>query len=400
MGDASYSLPLSERVQRVQPSLTLAVTARAKELKARGIQVIGFGAGEPDFPTPEPIAAAGIAAIKEGKTKYTPEDGIPELKDAVAQQFEKELGIRYSREEIAITVGAKQAIFNLLMALVNPGDGVLVVSPYWVSYPEMVRLCEGEPELVDTLSSPGFRLTPEHLERAFTPRTRGIILNSPSNPTGHVMDEGELRAVAAFVKEKGLWVISDEIYNRLTYEGIKALSILEVAPELKDRVAVVNGVSKTYSMTGWRIGYMAGPRELIRAAAKVQGQSTSNPTSIAQYAALKALNLGEEVIEGMRQRFEARRNLMMERLAKAPGVEIVKPQGAFYLFPCVQEAMKRAGIENDLLLAERLLQDVHVAVVPGSGFGAPGYIRLSYATSEAEIEEGCRRIARWFEEHR
>jgi aspartate aminotransferase len=391
-----FPISLSERVGRVAPSLTLAVTARAKELQRQGIRVIAFGAGEPDFPTPEPICEAGIEAIRSGKTRYTPEDGIPELKDAVAEIFYRDFGIRYSREEIAITVGAKQAIFNLLMAVLNPGDGVLIPSPYWVSYPEMVRLLDGEPQIVPTDPETGFRLRREDIEKAINSRTRGIILNSPSNPTGHVMDEEELKAILDLVRERNLWVISDEIYNRLTYDGVKALSPLNLAPDLRDRIAVVNGVSKTYAMTGWRIGYMAGPREWIRASAKVQGQSTSNPTSISQYAALKALALDPAVVERMRATFERRRNLMAQELKKIPGVELpVLPQGAFYLFPRVEKAIERIGLKDDLEFSERLLIEGHVAVVPGVGFGAPGYIRLSYATSEEEIFEGCKRIARF-----
>lgn len=390
------SFPLSDRVQRIAPSLTLAITAKANELKRRGVKVIAFAAGEPDFPTPEPVCEEAIAALRRGKTKYTPEDGIVELKDAIISRFAEELGITYSHDEVAVTVGGKQAIYNLLMAAVNPGDGVLILSPYWVSYPEMVRLCDGEPQIVPTDFSQGFRLNLEALEKAVTPRTRGIILNSPSNPTGHVLDRSELEGILSFVTKHGLWVISDEIYNRLTYGGVKGLSLLNLAPELKERVAVVNGVSKTFSMTGWRIGYMAGPRTWIRAAAKVQGQSTSNPTSIAQYAALRALTLDYQVVEAMRQKFEERRNLMCASLRDVPGLHFAQPEGAFYLFPCVSERIAARKLRDDVELAERLLTDVQVAVVPGSGFGAPGYIRLSYATSEEEIMEGCQRIARWF----
>jgi aspartate aminotransferase len=381
---------ISRRVQAVAPSLTLAITAKAAALKAAGEDVVGFGAGEPDFDTPQPIKDAAIRAIQDGRTKYTAVDGIAELKTAIAERIRVEHGISIKAPGIAVTVGAKQAIYNLLLAAVNPGDGVLIPAPYWVSYPDMVRLADGEPQIVETHAEDNFVLRPEALEAAIQPNSKILILNAPSNPTGAAMTQDELAAVAEVALRHNLYVISDEIYDKLVYDGFQQHSIAGL-PGMAERTAIVNGVSKTYAMTGWRIGWIAGPEAWVRASVKLQGQSTSNPSSISQYATLAALALGADVIQGMVDEFQRRRNRIVELLNAIPGVDCLTPQGAFYVFPDIREAIAGRWADDNAF-ADALIQEAKVAVVPGSGFGADGFMRLSYATSMEDIEKGVARI--------
>lgn len=381
---------LSRRVEAVAPSLTLAITAKAAALKAAGEDVVGFGAGEPDFDTPEPIKEAAIAAIRAGRTKYTAVDGIAELKTAIAGRIQADHGLSYKASEIAVTVGAKQAIYNLLLAAVNPGDGVLIPAPYWVSYPDMVRLADGEPQIVETRAEDGFVLRPEALDAAIRSNSKILILNAPSNPTGAAMTREDLAAIAEVAVRRNLLVISDEIYDKLVYDGFVQHSIAAL-PGMRERTAIVNGVSKTYAMTGWRIGWIAGPEAWVRASVKLQGQSTSNPTSIAQYAAVAALGLGADVLAEMVRVFEERRNRIVGLLNAIPGVQCGTPQGAFYVFPDIREAIAGRWADDNAF-ADALIQQAKVAVVPGDGFGAPGFMRLSYATSMADIEKGLARI--------
>lgn len=384
---------LSDRIQRIEPSITLAITAKAGQLRAAGENVLSFGAGEPDFDTPEPIKQAAIRAITEGKTKYTPVDGIPQLKAAIAARLKADHGLEYTADQIVATVGAKQAIFNLLLAAVNPGDGVLIPSPYWVSYPEMVRFCGGEPQFVPTHAEDGFRLRATALAAAIDSRSKILILNSPNNPTGAALEREELEAIAEVVLKHNLWVISDEIYEKLIYDGFRQVSFAAIGPEVAARTVIVNGVSKAYAMTGWRLGYMAGVKTWVQAAAKLQGQSTSNPTSITQWAAVTAFGLDDSVLAPMVSAFRERRDRLVDGLNAIDGIECNRPQGAFYVFPRVEGAMQRLGFATSMDFATGLLEQAKVALVPGEGFGAPGFVRLSYACSMEDIENGIARIA-------
>lgn len=387
-------MQLSDRINSVAPSLTLAVDAKAKALKAAGEDVVGFGAGEPDFDTPEPIKQAAIDAIRRNLTRYTAVDGVAELKTAIQRRFELDHGLKYSHGQIAVTVGAKQALYNLFQATVNPGDGVLIGAPYWVSYPDLVRLAGGEPQIVATQASDGFCLRADAVAAAVKKNSKILVINSPSNPTGAGIDRAELEKIGELALRHNLWIISDEIYEKLVFGGFKQSSIAALSPELYNRTIVVNGVSKTYAMTGWRIGYMAGAETVVKAAVKLQGQSTSNPTSISQYATIAALGLDGGIIEEMRQTFEKRRDLIVKRLNAIKGVTCPTPQGAFYVFPDVSQAI--AGrFKNTIEFADALIQAQKVAVVPGEGFGGPGHIRLSYACSTADIERGLDRIAQF-----
>ncbi len=389
-------IELSKRIQQVAPSITLAITAKAKQLKAAGEDVIGFGAGEPDFDTPESVKQAAIEALNQGRTKYTPVDGIPELKDAIRDRIAADHQLSYDYPEIAVTVGAKQAIYNLIQALINPGDGVLIPAPYWVSYPDQVRLADGEPQIVETRFEDGFRLSAQALDDAVKPNSRLLILNSPCNPTGAALGRDALVEIADVVRKHNLLVISDEIYEKLVYDGFRQDSIVAVDPTLKDQTAIVNGMSKAYAMTGWRLGYICGPQEWVRAAVKLQGQSTSNPTSFAQYAGVKALQLDDSEIEAMRDQFETRRNEIVDALNDISGVSCPKPDGAFYVFPSIANAIE-GRFENTVDFAAELLNSEKVAVVPGEGFGAPGHIRLSYASGLDEIRSGIQRIKRFID---
>jgi aspartate aminotransferase len=390
---------LAKRLDAVKPSPTLAITAKAKELKAKGIDVVGFGAGEPDFDTPRAIKQAAVQALDEGFTKYTPTNGIPELREAIAKRIAQQHGISFKATEVLVSVGWKHALYNLFQALLNPGDEVVIFAPYWVSYADMVRLAEGVPVIVQTRHEAGFEPSHEDIKKAIGPRTRAVIVNSPSNPTGAVFGRATLQNVVSEVKGKDILVVSDDIYDRLVYKG-RFENVLTVDPTLHPQVALVNGVSKTYSMTGWRIGWTAGPQPLISAMQKLQDNSTSNPTSIAQKAAVAALTLPiDDEVERMRKIFDDRRRHIVERLNAIPGVSCFDPGGAFYAFPFIGKLLeKRLPGQNDPIgtderFVAHLLDEHKVAAVPGSAFGAPGYMRLSFAISFEQIDKGVDRIA-------
>jgi aspartate aminotransferase len=391
-------MKLSSRATLIKPSPTLAVTAKAAALKAAGRDIIGFGAGEPDFDTPEHIKKAAEEAIRAGFTKYTPVGGIDDLKDAIIAKLSRDNGLNYSRPEIMVSCGAKHSLYNLAQVLFGEGDEVIVPAPYWVSYPDLVVLAGGTPVILATEEKDGFKVCPEALRNAVTGRTKALILNSPSNPTGSAYTEAELKALAEVVLETGILVITDDIYEKILYDGRKFANIVSVDGRLKDQAVVVNGVSKAYAMTGWRIGYAAGPREAIKAATDLQSQNTSNPTSIAQKASVAALNGDESVVKAMVVEFQKRRDVITEGLNAVPGVSCRLPEGAFYVFPNVEGLFGRKwrdrafGGSTDV--TEFLLEEANVAVVPGGAFGDDRFIRLSYATSMKNIEEGLRRIAR------
>lgn len=387
---------LSARAAAIAPSATLAVEARAKELKAAGVDVIGFGAGEPDFDTPEHIKEAAIQAIREGKTKYTVTSGVVELRRAIQEKLRRENGVEYDISEIIVSCGAKHSLFNAFQVLVNPGDEVIVPAPYWVTYPEQVALAGGVPVIVNAGYDKGFKVTPDMLEAALTPRTRGIVLNSPSNPTGAVYTRDELEAIGEFVVKHDLFVISDEIYEKLLYDGQSFTCMAAISPDVKARTVVVNGVSKTYAMTGWRIGYAAGPKEIIQAMVKLQSHVTSNASSISQAASVAAIAGPQEPVREMVRKFEARGKYMAERLRAIPGIRCPYPSGAFYVFPEISglyglKVGDRVITDGDSL-TDILLEAAHVAVVSGSGFGAPDHVRLSFATSMEDIRRGMDRI--------
>jgi aspartate aminotransferase len=386
--------PLANRVKRVKPSPTLAVTARAAELRAAGRDIIGLGAGEPDFDTPEHIKEAAKRALDAGHTKYTPVDGIPELKDAVIAKLKRDNRLDYARSQVLVSCGGKHSFFNLCQALLNPGDEVVIPAPYWVSYPDMVLLAEADPVIVRTGIDQGFKMTPAQLEAAITAKTRMVVINSPSNPTGVCYSGEELKAFAGILeRHPHIVVVSDDIYEHIIWAEHPFSNILMECRELHERAVVLNGVSKTYSMTGWRIGYAAGPEPLIAAMKKVQPQSTSNPTSIAQYAAVEALTGDQSFIGEMNRVFKERHDVVVAGMNALKGVECLPAQGAFYLFPSLQGAMKRfPRCKTDVELAEVLLREAGVALVPGSAFGAPGYMRLSFATSLENLREALRRL--------
>jgi aspartate aminotransferase len=392
-------MQLAHRVDAIAPSSTLAITAKANALRAQGLDVIGLGAGEPDFNTPDHIIEAAMKAVKNGGTKYTPSGGIKELKEAIVLKFKKDQQLDFSPENIIVTSGAKHALYLAFQSLINPGDEVIIPTPYWVSYPEQVKLAGGIPVFIEGAEENGFKITPEQLERAVTAKTRALILNSPSNPTGMIYSEEELRAIAEVCLKHRLVVISDEIYEKLVYNGEKAVSIAQAAPELKAQTVIINGVSKSHAMTGWRIGYAAGDAALIRAMTNVASHSTSNPASVSQYAALEAYRGPQDAVEKMRQAFETRLNAAYERLIAIPGVRCQKPQGAFYLFPNVKQAVQSAGFASVTDWAAALLEEERVALVPGDGFGAPDFVRLSYATSMENINEALDRIHAFVERH-
>ncbi|WP_153768116.1 pyridoxal phosphate-dependent aminotransferase [Labrenzia sp. CE80] len=391
---------IADALARVKPSATIAVTNKARELKAAGRDVIGLGAGEPDFDTPENIKAAAIAAINEGQTKYTAVDGIPELKDAIIAKFKRENGLSYERNEISVGTGGKQVLYNALVATINPGDEVIIPTPYWVSYPDMVLLAGGEPVIVEADQST-FKITAEALEAAITPRTKWFMFNSPSNPSGAAYTRSELKALTdVLVKHPHVWIMSDDMYEHLVYDGFEFTTPAQVEPSLYERTLTVNGVSKAYAMTGWRIGYAGGPAELIKAMAKVQSQSTSNPSSIAQWAAVEALNGTQDFIPKNNEVFKGRRDLVVSMLNQANGLSCPNPEGAFYVFPsCAGTIGKTApsgkviGTDEDFVT--ELLETEGVAVVHGSAFGLGPNFRISYATSTEALEEACTRIQRF-----
>jgi len=388
----------SSALARVKPSATLAVTARARELKREGRDVIGLGAGEPDFDTPDNIKAAAIEAIKRGETKYTDADGMPELKAAIVAKFARENGLTYETNQIHVASGGKPVIFNAFVATLNPGDEVIVPAPYWVSYPDMVLLAGGEPVTVIGEEADGFKLRPEVLDAAVTPRTKWLILNSPSNPTGAAYTRAELEALAVVLrKHPQVWILTDDMYEHLVYGDFEYVTIAQVAPDLYDRTLTCNGVSKAYAMTGWRIGYAGGPKPLIDLMRKVASQTTSNPSSISQWAAVEALNGPQHFLAERSAAFEKRRDLVVSMLNQATGIRCPTPEGAFYVYPSIEGVIGKTTpsgvvITDDEVFTAELLNQEGVAVVQGAAFGLSPYFRISYATSEAVLEEGCRRI--------
>ena len=375
------------RLKLLTPSLTLAVDSKAKAMKAEGIEVFGFGAGEPDMDTPEHIKAAAITALQQGRTKYTPSAGIPELRQAISQKFLKDNGLDYKSSQVIVSNGAKQSCFNAIAAVVNEGDEVIIPAPYWLSYPEMVRLVGGEPVIVETREENNWKLTAEDFENAMTPRTKMIIINSPGNPTGSVYTRDELRALAEVAAEEDIFILSDEIYEKLTYDGAEHISIASISPEAYDLTITVNGFSKAYAMTGWRLGYLAAPEPIARAIDSMQSHMTSNACSFAQYGGLAALTGDQQCVVDMREEFDIRRQYMFERLTQIPGVTAVRPQGAFYVLANIGSL----GI-NSQNFADRLLSKSNVAIVPGIAFGDDRTVRLSYATSLDIIKSGVDRI--------
>jgi len=384
---------LSNRVQNIKPSPTLAVTNKAAELRAAGKDIIGLGAGEPDFDTPQHIKQAAIDAINEGKTKYTAVDGTPELKQAIIAKFKRDNGLDYQANQILVSSGGKQSFFNLALALLDPEDEVIIPAPYWVSYPDMVKVAEGKPVIIETTPEQRFKITAEQLKAAITPKTKLFVLNSPSNPTGMAYTRAELEAIAeVLLANPHVLVASDDMYEHILWTDEGFINILNVCPSLYDRTFVLNGVSKAYSMTGWRIGYAAGPANVIGAMKKIQSQSTSNPASISQAAATAALNGGQECVAKMVVEFKKRHDYLVEALNTIQGVECLAGDGTFYVFPDFGKAIESSSTSNDVEMAEMLLSEAGVALVPGSAFGAPGCMRLSFATSMEVLEEAVARI--------
>ncbi|HUL20142.1 MAG TPA: pyridoxal phosphate-dependent aminotransferase [Thermodesulfobacteriota bacterium] len=387
---------LSNRAKSLRPSPTLAINAKAKSMQAQGIHVISFGAGEPDFDTPDNIKNAAKKAIDDGFTKYTPVGGIDELKDAIINKFKRDSQLTYKRSEILVSCGGKHSFYNLAQAIFDQGDEVIVPAPYWVSYPPMVALAGGTPVIVETTEKNAFKIIPESLKKAITPKTKALIMNSPSNPTGSAYAKKDLEKIAEIAISKNFFVISDEIYEKIVYDGFQFVSIASLSEEMKKKTIIVHGVAKTYAMTGWRIGYTAGPEEIISAMNNLQSQSTSNPTSIAQKASVEALAGPQAEVNKMVSSFAQRRNYIVDRLNKIPGVSCYKPAGAFYVFPNFSSYYGKSHqgkkIENSTHLADFFLDVARVAVVPGVEFGADPFERLSYATSMEDIEEGLNRI--------
>lgn len=393
---------LSQRAAAMTPSPTLAMDAKAKALRRQGIDVIGFSVGEPDFDTPAHIREATVAALEQGHTRYTPAGGIPELKEAIQEKLARVNGMQFGLDQIVVSVGAKHALYNAFQVLLDPGDEVVIPAPFWVSYADQVRLAGGTPVIVPTAEETGFKLTAEQLRAHLTPRTRALVLNSPSNPTGAVYSRDELAALAEVVlSHPECLIVADEIYEPFVYDGHQHVSIGSLSPEVLARTLVVNGVSKMYAMTGFRIGYAAGPKELVQAMTDLQSQSTSNPTSISQWAAVAALRGSQEPVQQMVAAFRERRELMLQGLRALPGVTCREPEGAFYLFPRVDAVFgRRHGdtvIQNSGDLAMALLNEARVAVVPGAAFGAEGYLRLSYAASTSQIQAGLQRLAAFWQ---
>ncbi len=386
---------VSKRVQKVKPSPTLAVTARAAKLKAEGKDIIGLGAGEPDFDTPVPIADAGVEAIRKGITRYTAVDGTAELKDAIIAKFKRDNGLTYERSQILVSSGAKQTCYNICAALLDPGDECIIPAPYWVSYPDMVLLADGVPVSVYAGPAQGYKITPEQMEAAMTPRTKLFIINSPSNPTGSAYTKAELQALGAVLaKHPQVVIASDEMYEHIYWAPEPFTSFAQANPQLFDRTITINGVSKAYAMTGWRIGYCGGPKELITAMSTIQGQSTSNASSISQRASTVALNGDQACVAEMNKAYKARHDFVVAGLNAIPGISCLPSAGTFYAFAEVEGAMRALGIKDDNEFAEYLLVHAGVAVVPGSGFGAPNHMRISFATSMELLEEALRRIER------
>ena len=389
-------MKLSKRAQKIKPSPTLAITVKAKAMRAQGIDVISFGAGEPDFDTPQHIKDAAIAALQEGFTKYTPAGGIDELKEAICAKLQRDNGVQYQKEHILVSCGGKHSFYNMAQAFIDEGDEVIIPAPYWVSYPPMVELAGGKPVIVSTSEEEGFKLAPDALEKAITSKTKAVVINSPSNPTGSAYSRKELEGLAEVALKHKIYIISDEIYEKIVYDGFEHVSIASLGDEIKDITIILNGVSKTYSMTGWRIGYTAGPKELIAAMNNIQSQSTSNPTSFAQKGALEALQGSQEEVKVMVEEYQRRRDLICDALTAIDGITCYKPQGAFYCFPNVGAYLgkknKGERITDTSHLTNYLMDEARVAVVPGVEFGAEGFLRLSYPIASEVITEGIARI--------
>ena len=392
---------LADALSRVKPSATIAVTQKARELKNAGRDIIGLGAGEPDFDTPDNVKNAAIEAIRRGETKYPPVSGIAPLREAIARKFRRENNLDYTPAQTIVGTGGKQILFNAFMATLNPGDEVVIPRPYWVSYPEMVAICGGTSVYAETSIDNGFKLTPEALEKAITPKTKWLVFNSPSNPSGAAYTRAEMKALTdVLVKHPHVWVMTDDMYEHLLYDGLEFVTPAQVEPSLYDRTLTVNGVSKSYAMTGWRIGYAGGPKELIKAIGVIQSQSTSNPTSIAQAAAVEALNGPQDFIARNKAIFQGRRDLVVSMLNQARGIACPSPEGAFYVYPSCEALIGRKTergtvIDSDQTFVSELLEAEGVAVVQGSAFGLGPNFRISYATSEKLLEEACTRIQRF-----
>ena len=380
-------IKLAARVGEVPPSITLAIAAKAKAMKAEGIDVCSLSTGEPDFDTPEHVKAAAKQALDEGKTKYGPVTGEPQLKAAIARKLRDDNNLNYQPENIIVTNGGKHSLYNLMMALIDPGDEVIIPAPYWLSYPEMVKLASGKPVIVRTDASTGYKITPEQLSRAITPKTKLFVLNSPSNPTGMVYTLAEIKALAEVIVDRDILVVADEIYEKIIYDGAQHVSIGSLGQEIFDRTLISSGFAKAYSMTGWRIGYLAGPIELIKATSTIQGHSTSNVCTFAQYGAIAALESSQESVEKMRQAFAERRQVIFELLDAVPGISCIKPDGAFYMFVNIS----KTGM-NSLEFCDAFLEQQQVAVIPGIAFGADDHIRLSYATDLGTIKRAVERL--------
>ena len=380
-------IKLAARVGEVSPSITLAIAAKAKAMKAEGIDVCSLSTGEPDFDTPEHVKAAAKQALDEGKTKYGPVAGEPQLKAAIARKLRDDNNLNYQPENIIVTNGGKHSLYNLMMALIEPGEEVIIPAPYWLSYPEMVKLASGKPVIVRTDASTGYKITPEQLSRAITPKTKLFVLNSPSNPTGMVYTPAEIKALAEVIVDRDILVVADEIYEKIIYDGAQHVSIGSLGKEIFDRTLISSGFAKAYSMTGWRVGYLAGPIELIKATNTIQGHSTSNVCTFAQYGAIAALESSQESVEKMRQAFAQRRQVIFELLDAVPGISCIKPDGAFYMFVNIS----KTGM-NSLEFCDALLEQQQVAVIPGIAFGADDHIRLSYATDLGTIKKAVERL--------
>ena len=384
---------VSNSLKRIKPSPTIAVTSKAREMRAAGKDVIGLGAGEPDFDTPDNIKEAAIEAIRKGDTKYTAVDGTPTLKKAIQDKFKRENNLKYNTDEISVGTGGKQVLYNAFMATINKGDEVLIPAPYWVSYPDIILLAGGKPKIVKCEEKDNFKLTPKKLKKAISKKTKWIILNSPSNPTGSAYTKDEIISLSKILlKYNKTYILSDDIYEHITYDNFKFFTIAQI-DKLKKRTLTMNGVSKSYSMTGWRIGYAAGPKEIIKAMAKIQSQSTSNPTSISQAAAVEALNGTQEFIKERSDSFKERRDFVVDSLNNIKGINCLKPEGAFYVFPSCKKLLgKKTKLKTDKDFVEKLLEQSEVAVVQGSAFGLDGYFRISYATSMENLEKAMGRI--------
>jgi aspartate aminotransferase len=388
-------MKLAKRVSTLTPSTTLEITAKAKELKDAGHDVIGLGAGEPDFNTPAHILEAAKEAMDKGFTKYTPSGGLPALKKEIISKLERDQELTYKPSEVIVCIGAKHALYTLFQVILDEGDEVIIPTPYWVSYPEQVKLAEGVPVYVEGKEENKFKITAEQLKATITDKTKAVILNSPSNPTGMVYSKEELEELGKVCLEHDILIVSDEIYEKLLYDGNKHVSIAQLSPELKNQTIIINGVSKSHSMTGWRIGYAVGNQTIISAMTNLASHSTSNPTSISQYATIAAYQGPQDDVEVMRTAFEERLNIIFDKLNQIPGFHCLKPQGAFYLFPKAIEAAKMAGFDDVDSFVKALLEEEKVALVPGSGFGADDYVRLSYATSLDLLESAVERIANY-----